>query len=634
VARPVLEQPSPEAADDGPVSDPVSHPGPVGPPDLGPATGVSEPSRFSPFRIGVAVVLVAAALVAWSLTGNAATTYRTAVVGTDTVQATLDSVGTVTPVNQAGLNFNASGTVSAVDVSVGQQVAPGQTLASLNIATLDAAVTSATADLAAAQATLASAEASQTQASTAVSSPAPSTTPTTPAPSSASAAQSAQGTKKITQLQGALTTAQNQVDAASAQATAALTAATAQCEVPPAGTSATSTTTTSLPSGTAASPAPALSPPAGGQSGTAPGAGGTPTGGGAAPATCSQALSQASSAQASVATDLKKVAQAEAALNAALASGGSSSSASSGSSPAGGSGSGGTGSPSTTKAATPVATPAATPSSASASPASTSGSGASRKASPQQLVVDQASIDTAQANLNAAEQAVTGVNLVSSIAGTVASVSISDGVSVTAGGSQSTPEIVVIGSGSAYRVSTAIPVADIGKVAVGQEAVVTPDSTGTVMTGRVASIGVLATSGTTSTTYPVTISLDSPDLGQLSGADAGVSIVVKRSVDVTAVPTSAVHAAGTRHIVDVVVGGTIKPVLVSVGTVGDTMTEVTSGVSPGQVVSLADLGAPLPSTSVTTRTGVGGLGGGSGLGGGGFGGAGGFPGGGGARPAG
>ena len=67
-------------------------------------------------RIGVVVVLVAApgGLGVDPWLGPA---YRTAAVGTGTVVATLDSVGTITPVNQANLNFNVSGTVSAVDVS-------------------------------------------------------------------------------------------------------------------------------------------------------------------------------------------------------------------------------------------------------------------------------------------------------------------------------------------------------------------------------------------------------------------------------------------------------------------------------------------------------------------------------------
>ena len=133
-----------------------------GPPDDGGPAAPTGSGWFSPLRIGIALVLVAAALIAWQSTRGSSPVYRTATVGTGTVEATLDAVGTITPANQASLNFNVSGTVSAVDVSVGQTVTAGQTLASLNIADLNATVVSAQATLAAAQATLASAEASQT----------------------------------------------------------------------------------------------------------------------------------------------------------------------------------------------------------------------------------------------------------------------------------------------------------------------------------------------------------------------------------------------------------------------------------------------------------------------------------------
>jgi multidrug efflux pump subunit AcrA (membrane-fusion protein) len=243
--------------------------------------------------------------------------------------------------------------------------------------------------------------------------------------------------------------------------------------------------------------------------------------------------------------------------------------------------------------------------------------------------VDQASIDTAQANLSNAQQALAGANLVSTIAGTVASVSIAVGDSVTAG--STTAQVVVIGTGSAFQVSTAIPVTDIGKVAIGQQATVTPDSTNSVESGRVSAIGVLGTTTTSTTTYPVTIALDSTALGQFSGAYANVSIVVQRSVGVTTVPTSAVHTVGSEHVVDVVDGSTVKQVKVTTGTVGDILTQITSGVHQGQLISLATMSEPLPSTSTTT-TRFGGLAGASGLtGAGGFGGgaAGGFGGGGG-----
>ena len=101
---------------------------------------------------------------------GSAPSYRTSVVGTGTVVATLDSVATITPVNQANLNFNVSGTVSSVDVSVGQSVVSGQTLASLDVADLDANVISAQATLASATATLARAEASEATTASAPSS--------------------------------------------------------------------------------------------------------------------------------------------------------------------------------------------------------------------------------------------------------------------------------------------------------------------------------------------------------------------------------------------------------------------------------------------------------------------------------
>ncbi len=583
-----MPEPSPGVSGDPPGPRPAgSTPGPH----------PGGPSRFSPFRIGVAVVLVAAALIAWTLTGSAASTYRTAEVGTGTVESTLDAVGTVTPVNQADLDFNASGTVSAVDVSVGQPVSAGQTLASLDVATLDAAVTSAQASLASSQATLASAEASETSTAT-TAAPATVTTTTTPT-APPSTGQTSTQKQQIAKLQAALVAAQTQADTDSSQATAALAGATTACGSPPVGTGSPPTTT--IPGSTTTTTT-------------------APAPGGAGSTSCSQALSQASTAQAKVSGDLKKVSEAEAALNAALTSAGSS----------GGSTGGETGSRSGTASGTTSA--ASTTSSVGTSPVSAgtgksgSGGASSKPASPQQLVVDQASIDTAEANLADAQQALAGANLVSTIAGTVAAVSVAVGDSVTAGSSSSSPQVVVIGTGSSYEVSTSVPVADIAQVAVGQQAVVTPDSTNSVEAGHVSSIGVLATSSTTTTTYPVVITLSDSNLGQLSGAEADVSIVVKRSVGVTTVPTSAVRSIGTRHLVTTVENGTAKEVAVSIGTVGDLLTQVTSGLSPGQVVSLASMQEPLPSTSTTTtRTGIAGLRGAGGFGGaGGFAGAGGF----------
>ena len=550
--------------------------------DTGDGRSVTGPGWFSPLRVGVVVILLVAALVAWDLARGSSPMYRTSVVGTGTVAASLDSVGTITPVNQADLNFNVSGTVSAVDVTVGQTVTAGQTLASLDGAALNATVLSAQASLASAQATLATAEASETAASTTSSKSATTATAATAttAPSSGSGG-SGTDSQQITQLQAALVADQTQLDTDSTRAGVALQQATALC-----GSSTTSTTSTTTPS---------------------------PGGGEGAPSTCSEALGQASAAQAAVAEDVKQVGADERALSGALQG---TTGAGAGSADTTAKDSTAAPSSSTSNAAATAATPAA---SGGAGSSQGSSGQSTKKATPQQVAVDQASVDTAQANLTDAQQALAGADLVSTISGTVGSLTIADGDSVTAGSDSSSAQIVVIGTGSSYEVKTDIAVADIGRVAVGQQALVTPDSTNSVVRGQVSAIGVVATSSSTTTTYPVTISLDSPDLGQLSGADGDVQIVTKRSVNVTTVPSSAVRTVGTIHLVTVVKNGTPTPTRVTLGTVGDVLTQVTSGVSRGQLISLATLDQPLPSTTSTATRFGGGLGGG-GLGGGGFGG--------------
>jgi len=105
--------------------------------------------------------------------------------------------------------------------------------------------------------------------------------------------------------------------------------------------------------------------------------------------------------------------------------------------------------------------------------------------------------------------------------------------------------------------------------------------------------------------------------------------VTGRAVGVTTVPTSAVRTEGTIHLVTEVDGTTTKQVKVTTGIVGPTLTQITSGVKPGQQVSIATMDLPVPSSSTTsTRSGIGGFGGAGGFptgaggfGGGGFGGA-------------
>ncbi len=101
-----------------------------------------------------AVLLVAGAGGVWAATGSGAAEYRWAVARTADVDQTLNSYGTVKPINAASVSFPVSGTIATVPVSVGQHVTAGQTLATIDTTSLQGQLDSARSTLATAQAKL------------------------------------------------------------------------------------------------------------------------------------------------------------------------------------------------------------------------------------------------------------------------------------------------------------------------------------------------------------------------------------------------------------------------------------------------------------------------------------------------
>jgi len=105
----------------------------------------------------VAFVVVAGGTGIWFATRSSAagpsitTTNKTESVATGTITQTVSSTGTIEPANQANLSFAVSGTVTGVNVTGGQTVTVGQTLATIDPTTLAAS-------LALAQATVSSDE--------------------------------------------------------------------------------------------------------------------------------------------------------------------------------------------------------------------------------------------------------------------------------------------------------------------------------------------------------------------------------------------------------------------------------------------------------------------------------------------
>jgi hypothetical protein len=100
----------------------------------------------------------------------------------------------------------------------------------------------------------------------------------------------------------------------------------------------------------------------------------------------------------------------------------------------------------------------------------------------------------------------------------------------------------------------------------------------------------------------VTVALDQPGSQIRSGMTANVIIVVEQRDNILLVPNRAVKISSKQRVVTVLKDGKPMPVNVTLGMSGDTQSEVTSGLSEGDVVAVQQ-------TTTTTSQGGGGFGG-------------------------
>jgi multidrug efflux pump subunit AcrA (membrane-fusion protein) len=529
---------------------------------------------FTAAGVAIVVALVAGVGVARA-SGSTTTGYRTATVSTQDVQSVLTGVGSIEPISQATVTFPVGGTVATVDVAVGQSVGTGQQLATLDPQSLTAALNQKQAALASAELTLSKALAGSASGS---SSGSAGTSASGGAGGTGGAGSTTSGTA-VADAQKAVVAAQHAVDHSLTAADQALASAQQVCAgagPTPTTTSTTSTSTTST---------------------TTPGGGGGGGSGGADP--CLTAQEAVATAQAQVAADQKALSKAVADLTTAI-----STQASSG----GGSASRGT-------------TGSSGATSSAAARTTTGGSGTSAA----DLIADQAAVDSAAAAVAVAQQNLAATTIVSPISGVVAAVNLTVGASVSAG--STTANVIIVGQGG-MEVTTPVSVDQISDVKVGQRATVLPDGGTNPLPGQVVAIGLVPTSSTRSTTYTVTIGLDDAGANLFNGSTATVAITTAGATSVLAVPTSAVQVNGAARTVTVLDGGTTSTVTVKTGVVGSQWTQVTDGLTAGQVVVIADLSQPLPGsatastngqTTTTSRTGAASFPG-AGAGGGGFGG--------------
>ena len=246
-----------------------------------------------------------------------------------------------------------------------------------------------------------------------------------------------------------------------------------------------------------------------------------------------------------------------------------------------------------------------TPSTPSTSTPSRS-SGSSNASGSSSVTVSARAVASAEADVlrsqqavDAAETALANAELVAPISGTVGAISLEKGAS-SAGGS-----ITIVGEGTAL-VSIEVPLATRALVSQGMPATVTPAGSTQPLEGTVSNIAILETSGTAgdNPTYTTTIAVSDPGLALKSGAKACVEIVTATASDVVTVPGPAVtptgSGTGTVQVVDSASSDTAQTVTVATGAVGAGRVEITDGLTTGQIVVLSDRTASIDSLTTSS----------------------------------
>ncbi|MGZ6827546.1 MAG: efflux RND transporter periplasmic adaptor subunit [Mycobacteriales bacterium] len=281
-------------------------------------------------------------------------------------------------------------------------------------------------------------------------------------------------------------------------------------------------------------------------------------------------------------------------------------------------------------------------------------------ASSTQLAADEASVSAAQAAVAAAQADLSKATLTSPIDGTVSALTLTAGqqlgsTGAAAGGSgsgggassggassggsggsggaasssgTSSAQVEVVSTGH-YVVDATVDDTEVGRLTAGETAGITL-ADGSVTSGTVTSVGIVASSTSGVASFPVVVTVAGTPTGLYPGSVLPVVVVTKTVPDALAVPVAALHRTASGTTVTVDKNGTRTARTVSTGLVSGGQVQITDGLTAGEKVVVTSVRVTAPAgTQGTTRTGArtGGFGGGS-FGGGGFGG-GGFGGGGG-----
>jgi multidrug efflux pump subunit AcrA (membrane-fusion protein) len=128
---------------------------------------------------------------------------------------------------------------------------------------------------------------------------------------------------------------------------------------------------------------------------------------------------------------------------------------------------------------------------------------------------------------------------------------------------------------------------DTALLKIGQGATVTLNALpNTPINASVASIASTGTSTSGVVSYTVDLTLKNPPAGLKPSQSGSVSVILMEADNALYVPSTAVTTAGGASTVTVVNGSTQTRTPVTIGVVGDSTTEIKSGLTLGQTVAL------------------------------------------------
>ena len=242
---------------------------------------------------------------------------------------------------------------------------------------------------------------------------------------------------------------------------------------------------------------------------------------------------------------------------------------------------------------------------------------------PNQIASARAQVANAQAAVQTAQQNLNSTTLVAPMDGEVNSINGVVGENVAPGGgttaeapgsqaplptSAASNAFMVIGNVSGMDVVVPFAESDASRLAVNQDTQVTFDAVSNLtISGHVIAVASASTNASGVVNYYATIALNQTDKALKQGMTANATVTVSKATNAITVPNLAITRVAGQAYVNVYSGGQQVQTPIETGVVGDQFTEVTGGLNNGAQVVIPTV--RVSSGTGNTRGGGGGFGG-------------------------